>query len=391
VPSGVRVEAAGLTRSQARLAGWAALLVFVVLRWTRLGGAGAFPLAGGPQVHPGTPPGLRVTSTGYDGQYVYRLALDPFTRAVTAHGITLDLPGYRQQRIMTALLAYLIAKLPGVSVAVALIVVNVAAVALAIWFGTALADRVGRHPAFGLVLAVPACIPISVGRDLTEPVAWAGALAGIYLVRQRRWFWAAVALTVALLARETTAVIAVGLMLGEAWALARRTPSATRRAAWLLLPFVVEAAWQLWLGHVWGTLPLRTGESSQHLGVPVVSVLGSLLYGVIGSHSGSVAFGLAVLLERLVLLALMVSAAATVVRRRSYATLGEIIGWGLAVVLALALSTWKTDVAFLRATYEAWAMSVLLLVLATRSSSRYPLIAAGAVTFGVAAMYVHLR
>jgi hypothetical protein len=390
VPTGVHDRVAALTSLQVRLLGWAALVAFVALRWARLGSLGAFPLAGGSNVHAGTPAGLRVSGTGYDGQYVYRLALDPFTRAVTAHGITLDLPGYRQQRIMTALLAYLVAKLPGVSVFAALVVVNVVAVAVAIWFGTALAAQVGRHPALGLVLAVPACMPISVGRDLTEPVAWAGALAGIYLVRQRRWFWAGVALTVAVLARETTGVVAAGLIVGQAWALGRRWPSATRQAAWLLLPVVVEAGWQLWLAHVWGTLPLRTGQSSQHLSGPVVGVLGSLLFGLVGHHSGSLAFGLAVFVERVVLLGLILAAAWSLIRRRSRAMPGEIVGWALAVVLALSLSAWQTDVSFLRATYEAWAMSVLLLVLARSPASRYPLAAAGVVTLGVASMYVHL-
>lgn len=390
MPTGVRERAAALTTLQARLLGWAGLVIFVAARWARLGSLGAFPLAGGPNVHAGTPAGLRVSGTGYDGQYVYRLALNPFTRAVTAHGITLDLPGYRQQRIMTALLAYLVAKLPGVSVFAALVLVNVAAVAVAIWFGTALAGQLGRHPAVGLVLAVPAALPISVGRDLTEPVAWAAALAAIYLVRQRHWFWAGVALTVAVLARETTGVVAAGLIVGQGWAWLRREPGCTRRAAWLLLPVGVEGGWQLWLAHVWGTLPLRTGQSSQHLSGPVIGVLGSLLYGVVGHHSGSLAFGLAVFVERVVLLVLMLAAAWSLLRRRTQATPGEIVGWVLAVVLALSLSGWQTDVAFLRATYESWAMSVLVLVLARSQGSRYPLAAAGVVTLGVAAMYVHL-
>src|SRR5437870_36042 len=53
---------------------------------------------------------LRVlpTSDGYDGQFYYRLALDPFTRTRTAFGIQLDLPAYRQQRIIYPLLVWVL-------------------------------------------------------------------------------------------------------------------------------------------------------------------------------------------------------------------------------------------------------------------------------------------
>jgi hypothetical protein len=47
------------------------------------------------------PPGLTVMpgSGGYEGVIFYRLALNPFTREATAHGITIDNSSYRQQRV----------------------------------------------------------------------------------------------------------------------------------------------------------------------------------------------------------------------------------------------------------------------------------------------------
>ena len=78
-------------------------------------------------------------------------------------------------------------------------------------FAVRLAVALGRHPLTGLVLAVPAGMPISLGRHLTEPVAWAAVLAGLWYARQRRWAPAAAALTVAVLARETSLVVVAGL------------------------------------------------------------------------------------------------------------------------------------------------------------------------------------
>lgn len=39
-------------------------------------------------------------SPGHDGQFYYRLALDPITNKVMDYGVTLDLPAYRHQRIL---------------------------------------------------------------------------------------------------------------------------------------------------------------------------------------------------------------------------------------------------------------------------------------------------
>src|SRR3990172_6865503 len=47
---------------------------------------------------------------GYDGQFYYRLALDPLTIERTAHGIRLDNPPYRQQRILYPVLAWLVGR-----------------------------------------------------------------------------------------------------------------------------------------------------------------------------------------------------------------------------------------------------------------------------------------
>ncbi len=79
--------------------GFGAVAAFLTVRLIQSDGPGGFVLAGSPESTTSAPSELHHYGTGYDGQFVYRLALDPFTRAVTAHGMTLDLPAYRQQRI----------------------------------------------------------------------------------------------------------------------------------------------------------------------------------------------------------------------------------------------------------------------------------------------------
>jgi len=175
---------------QVVLVALALVVGFVLVRLVLATSVAGFTVAGDRFVDPAlTPDRLPVTqeSGGYDGQFVYRLALEPWTQQRTDYGITLDNPAYRQQRIATPALAWAVGLLPGVSTALALLLVNVAALTVAAAFAVRLAVALGRHPLTGLVLAVPAGMPISLGRDLTEPVAWAAVLAGLWYARQRHW------------------------------------------------------------------------------------------------------------------------------------------------------------------------------------------------------------
>lgn len=44
---------------------------------------------------------------GYDGQFYYRLALNPFTSEKEEFGITIDIPSYRHQRIIYPLISWI--------------------------------------------------------------------------------------------------------------------------------------------------------------------------------------------------------------------------------------------------------------------------------------------
>ena len=380
------------TRPAIRTAALGAVLVlaFVLLRLafaTRLGG---FVVASADFVDPSATPDRLpvVTDTGgYDGQFVYRLALEPWTTEATAYGIELDTPAYRQQRIATPTLAWAVGLLPGVSTLLALLLVNAGALVVAASYGGRLAVRLGRHPAWGLLLAFPACMPISLGRHLTEPVAWAGVLAGLWYARERRWPAAAVAFSVAVLARESSLVVVAGLAAGEVLA-ALHTRRASRRPApggaglaWLAVPVTVGLAWQLVLLAVWGSLPLRSGGSGNLGSLPLAGVLGSLLADVPGSAPVQVA----VVGARLATLALLAYAGLTLVLRRSRLSGGEAVAWVLAALLALSLRAWSSDVQFLRAANEAVGLSVLVALGDDSRLGRAARLLAAALVLGVAA------
>ena len=363
---------------------------FVLIRLVLATSIAGFAVAGDRFVDPAlTPDRLPVTaeSGGYDGQFVYRLALEPWTDQATAFGITLDNPAYRQQRIATPALAWAVSLLPGVSTLLALLLVNVAALTVAAAFAVRLAVALGRHPLTGLVLALPAGMPISLGRHLTEPVAWAAVLAGLWYARQRRWAPVAAALTVAVLARETSLVVVAGLAAAELWRLLTggNGPPGDRRAlAWLALPAAAAVAWQLVLLQVWGVLPVRSGGATNRGGPPVLGVLDTLAAGV----PGPAVLTLVVTAERVGVLALFGYAAWALATRRAAVTGGEAAAWALSVLLAVAVAGWTSDVQFLRAADEGIGLSVLVALSDRRSrAGRWALLLAAAMACGVALEY----
>ena len=373
---------------QVVLVALALVVGFVLVRLVLATSVAGFTVAGDRFVDPAlTPDRLPVTqeSGGYDGQFVYRLALQPWTQQRTDYGITLDNPAYRQQRIATPALAWAVGLLPGVSTALALLLVNVAALTVAAAFAVRLAVALGRHPVAGLVLAVPAGMPISLGRDLTEPVAWAAVLAGLWYARQQRWPATAAALTVAVLARETSLVVVAGLAAAQLWRLLSGDPRGNRGAlAWLAVPAVTAVAWQLVLLRAWGVLPVRSGGTTSFAGQPVLRVLDTLAAGV----PGPPVLTAVVTAERVGVLALFGYAAVALVTRRASATGGEAVAWALSVLMALAVAGWTSDVQFLRAANEAIGLSVLVALSDRRSGAgRWALLLAAAMTCGVALEY----
>jgi len=373
---------------QVVLVALALVLGFVLVRLVLATSVAGFTVAGDRFVDPAlTPDRLPVTheSGGYDGQFVYRLALEPWTHQRTDYGIALDNPAYRQQRIATPVLAWAVGLLPGVSTVLAVLLVNVAALTVAAAFAVRLAVALGRHPLTGLVLAVPAGMPISLGRDLTEPVAWAAVLAGLWYARQRRWPATAAALTVAVLARETSLVVVAGLVAAQLWRLLSRDPRGNPRAlAWLAVPAVTAVTWQLVLLRVWGVLPVRSGGTTSFAGLPVLRVLDTLAAGV----PGPTVLTAVVTAERIGVLALFGYAAVALATRRAGATGGEAVAWALSVLMALAVAGWTSDVQFLRAANEAIGLSVLVALADLRSrSGRWALLLAAAMTCGVALEY----
>jgi len=278
-----RQETAGDRPERAWVVGLVTLVAVAAVVGARLADAahgqlGNFVLAGAPLAQRARlPAGIPFHSSGYDGQFFYRLARDPADISRTAFGITFDDP-YRVARIGYPALAWLVS-LGGRAALVpaALVAINVLSLAGLGWEGGVLARQAGRNPFWGLLLPGFFGFLLSVSRDTAEPLEAVMVVAGLLALRSRRPWVAALVLSVAVLTRETSTLVVAAVGLVDLW---RRVdahrhgelgPKRIELASWVV-PSVVFFGWQGALWDLLGRLPLRS-DARGNLGIPFAGLV----------------------------------------------------------------------------------------------------------------------
>jgi hypothetical protein len=331
------------------------------------------------------PGGLFVfRSGGYDGQFYYRLALNPLNLHRTAYGITMD-GVYRFDRIGYPALAWLGSLGQHALVPAAMVAVNVLAIGCIGLTGGMLARDSGRHPMWGLLLAGYPGYFSAVGRDLTEPVAAACLLAGLLLRRKGRPVLAGLFLGYAALTRETVIAVAAVICLTRLAQIGlRRARPGPPDLAWLI-PAAAFGAWQLAVRGVTGKLPvLASFGASGHAGLPFSAFADGLRLNL-SQLSGPNAVLVVIWLAEVATLAAFVIAGLFSLRATT-APVSERVAF-VAFVLELGVLTgpWL-GFADLRQMNEAYLFSVLILLGAPRRHLHL-LAQACAITLCLAASY----
>ena len=334
------------------------IIFFVQLLDTRHGDVSLFVIAGGENVDASkVPAGLTVIPNigGYDGLTFYRLALNPFTRERTAHGIRLDNPPYRQQRIGYPLIVWLLSLGHATWVPALLVAVNILAAAVMAAFAGAFAKKFGMHPLWGVIVPLYPGFVLTFSRDLAEIVAASFAMGAIWAIASRRNTTAAVLLTCAVLTRETTLLLAVAL--AAAW-LIERLMRRERRIGVIAfaLPIAVYVFWQIVLAVQWGVTPLRAGAPDRSR--PFVEFARFLAAASARrDHQQRLYF-----LESLFLAAVVI--VIVLVWRRSRAPLEWRLAWlgYLAIFAILPHTIWLEDFGFLRIFADLFLVSAALII-----------------------------
>ena len=257
-----------------------AALAFVLARWQTWakGNIGRFILVGRHFATPSQlPHGVPVAPTyGYDGQFFYRLALNPINFSHIAYGIRVDQP-YRFMRIGYPWLTWLVSLGQHVLVPFVLVAINVAAIGVMGYLGGVFARQGGRHALAGLVLPAYFGLLTSLSRDTAEPLAAACLLGGLLAIRARRPLLAGLLLAYGALTRESVmvAVAAVAAVQVIEVVRGRRSVRPGRDDLAWALPAAAFVAWQVVVKVAVGRFPLLVDEG-QNTGSPFITPLKAL-------------------------------------------------------------------------------------------------------------------
>jgi hypothetical protein len=200
-----------------------------------------------PYIH--APSGAPAGDAGYDGQFVYYIAVDPASAPRY-----MDAPTYRYTRILYPALARLLTLGQPALVPAAMLLINLVAVA----GGTlAVAAWLARHqvsPWLALSYAFFPGMFNALQSDLTEPLAYGLVAASVLLMDRGRVQWPALIFAMAALTRETTVLFP--LILGVRIMVRPAPPTRRRDGALLVAAAVVpltalKVGLRLWLGS-WG-------------------------------------------------------------------------------------------------------------------------------------------
>lgn len=211
-------------------------------------------------------------STGYDGQFFWRLARAPDRLGLKAvDGVRLDSyirvgrPGYPD-------LAWL-AALGGEKELTnwALIVVNLLSAGVLATVLASVAAK-GGHPAwFGLAGALWPGLLLALGRDLSEVTAATFVVLGLFLLDRRKPGTAALAWSAAVLIREQSLVVPVAFGIWSVWRLVRHRVVGRELLAWSG-PTFCFVVWQAAVRSVTGVVPVL-GSANRNTVMPLTALV----------------------------------------------------------------------------------------------------------------------
>ena len=283
------------------------------------------------------PHGLAVRAgAGYDGQFYYRLALQPWNLAWSAHGVTFDY-ALRRQRILYSWLSWVFSGGQAAAVPVALVGVNIVMLALMGLFSGKWAQSLGRHALWGLLPAGYFGMVWTLDRDLTEITAITLVVAGIVAWRSGRYVLAGLVFSAAVLSRETAMLVVAALLVTRFVEVVRRRGGLGRQDVAWAAPVLVFAGWQAMCLAVYGKLPLTS--ENENAGKPLTGAS----HAVIGWIEHPKLTNLLELVQLTIIVATVVLALLHL--RDSRSSSFERLAFVFAVLLVLALSSqiWNDD------------------------------------------------
>lgn len=205
---------------------------------------------------------------GHDGKFYFSQAMDPLYLEPATHAVHLDRPTYRAQRMLYPTIAAMLGLAGPTLTAWALIGVNLLGLGVGTAATSLLAREMGLSSVFGAAFVFNPGVLVASMIDTAEVLATLFFVLSVLLVLRNRQLLASLALTGAVLSRETMVIAVVGLAVYTLWM--------RRRVPWhLALPVVIPGLWWVYLRARLGGLT-DTVQDTQAVGAPFEGFLGAL-------------------------------------------------------------------------------------------------------------------
>lgn len=307
---------------------------------------------------------VRNHSDGYDGEFYYRLAIDPWPAADGSHGVTPDSAAARGQRILYPLIAWTVSFGNAKLVPAALVLVNLVAVGVAAAAATGLARAASLSRWVPFAIALWPGFTITVTHDTTELVPQAFVLLALWAFAVNRiWLFALLA-GVAPLAREVNLLLPASFFLwSTAAALRQRSPASFRLVIACALAMAPCLVWRETLAIALQS-PVAASSDIGWPGLGWLQTVERIVAGIAGRPAALAVLGVAAVTSA-GFVVLVASHLPTAVRHRSIAPVT--LAWSsLAILMALltAGGPWTDAVAIFRAFTECFVLGIVVLGMA---------------------------
>jgi hypothetical protein len=197
-------------------------------------------------------------SVGYDGQYYFYIAHDPFIQERTHDHI--DFPAYRYQRILYPLAVWVFSFGHPPLIPWMMVTVNLGAVLLGTWFVLLLLRELGRSPWYALFFAGFWGFLLCLLRSLPEPLAMTFIILAVFYYFKGKLIPQILFLTLAALTQETTLLVSLSFFI---YYLGKKN---FRKALLCCLPPLAYFVWQGYIFLKFEIFPFLGG--TQNFGLP---------------------------------------------------------------------------------------------------------------------------
>ncbi len=293
-------------------------------------------------------------SDGYDGQFYYRLALNPFDNQATSFGISLHCP-FIVRRIVYPLTVYFLSLTNASVVPYLMIIVNLASLMLIGYYGSLYLKFLHKNVLLALLFPLSAGFLFVISRDLTEIMAMMFLMGAIVNYLYKKDILATFFLTLAVLTNETTLIFALGFLI-YAIVTYKRDKHNFSSLAFSLIPILSYLIWYVFLvGNVGGVTNI---VAQNNIGT-VFSGISQFLQKIpsrpyILKRTYLVELGYALVFVVATFYSLRSSKSPTFIK----------ISWFLSLIFVLSLtsSVWVDDFAFMRSLLELNILGLMVLL-----------------------------